>query len=824
MLCSAGVRPATFALIGLLLTSSPSARAALWPSAVQRVERDLHSQELDVRRRAAQSLRDLPPSSALRLSRAALDDADIDVRLTALDACLGLAVPNLGDRLVPWLTDAERRLRLAAAEALSESPSARAVPSLGRALGDADVAVRSAAARALGKSAAPEAVLALLGHLDDSAPEVRRDVALALGEQGDLRAVVPLIGKIQDARATVRAAVAEALGQLGDARAASALVLSLRDADDDVRVAALSALSRLAEPSATPSIGALLQTGSDPVFGAALEALSRIHTPAAIKILIEQLATDRPGDARLSVVRALGRAGAPTLPALQACLDAESDADRLAGCALALGKSHLASAVPAIQDALRRGALRPMPALTALGELRAPESLPTVLEYLSDSDVLVRRAARAAARALLDPRHPDGRAVEPLQHALRKPHTDRGELADLLDLLGQTGSPRAALGLLPFAGPGDDAGLRSHALSALGSIGDAGQVPALLEALNDDSGSVRLAAALALGRLPLVGRASSLLDRLQTSNEADRPLLLLALGGSVAREDNPEVLARLEALLSRAQDGERDALIELIGRMPSAKATARLARLSVSSLLAADRAKFAEALAGSPAERARLVPLLRDVSAPVRANAAWSLGATGVPADRAALEAALRDGDVTVVGNALQALARIAARNHGQIAALACARLSEPRATLRALSLRALRLTGERCEHGEDLNALARDRSELVRQAAAALVRDVPRAAADAAALARARDHDPSGAVAAEAEAEATSRAADGVEPTVIVVIPAGEDAPRPGQPFALLRAEGLVRLGVSDRRGQVFEVATPRGALSLFEPATDLE
>ena len=43
-------------------------------------------------------------------------------------------------------------------------------------------------------------------------------------------------------------------------------------------------------------------------------------------------------------------------------------------------------------------------------------------------------------------------------------------------------------------------------------------------------------------------------------------------------------------------------------------------------------------------------------------------------------------------------------------------------------------------------------------------------------------------------------------------------------QPFALLRADGLVRLGVSDRRGQVFEVAAPRGALSLLEPAPDFE
>src|SRR6187402_1678442 len=124
MLCSGRLRPSTFALILLLLASNVPAQAALWPSAVQRIERDLHSQDLDVRRRAAQSLRDLSKGSGARLASAALDDVDLSVRLTALDACLSFGLPALGDRLVFWLSDSEPRLRLAAAEALSESPSA----------------------------------------------------------------------------------------------------------------------------------------------------------------------------------------------------------------------------------------------------------------------------------------------------------------------------------------------------------------------------------------------------------------------------------------------------------------------------------------------------------------------------------------------------------------------------------------------------------------------------------------------------------------------------------------------------------------------------
>jgi len=78
--------------------------------------------------------------------------------------------------------------------------------------------------------------------------------------------------------------------------------------------------------------------------------------------------------------------------------------------------------------------------------------------------------------------------------------------------------------------------------------------------------------------------------------------------------------------------------------------------------------------------------------------------------------------------------------------------------------------------------------------------------------------------VAAECELSPRPQAIAGHEPTVVVIIPAGQDAPGPAQPFALLRADGLVRLGVSDRRGQVFEVAAPRGALSLLEPSADIE
>jgi hypothetical protein len=47
-----------------------------------------------------------------------------------------------------------------------------------------------------------------------------------------------------------------------------------------------------------------------------------------------------------------------------------------------------------------------------------------------------------------------------------------------------------------------------------------------------------------------------------------------------------------------------------------------------------------------------------------------------------------------------------------------------------------------------------------------------------------------------------------------------GSAEPAPRAPFALLRADGLMRLGLTDRRGEVFELDAPRGYVSLAVPA----
>jgi hypothetical protein len=106
-----------------------------------------------------------------------------------------------------------------------------------------------------------------------------------------------------------------------------------------------------------------------------------------------------------------------------------------------------------------------------------------------------------------------------------------------------------------------------------------------------------------------------------------------------------------------------------------------------------------------------------------------------------------------------------------------------------------------------------------VRRAAAELVRDVKPSAEDQRALRRCVSEEPDGAVAVACSA-APARPGSGRQRTLIYVVPVGEAVPTPRAPFALRRPDGLVRHGVADRRGAVYEIHLPDGELELNVPA----
>ncbi|WP_437908218.1 HEAT repeat domain-containing protein [Sorangium sp. So ce327] len=841
------------------VASPGGAAATLWPNVPEQIARALTSGDALERRLAATRVGELAPETAIKLIQRGMSDPDVEVRLHLAGAAVRLRMPRAGDLVIEWLGEGDARLRLAACDVIRAAPTDRSVVALGRVLGDPDPHVRLAAATAMGAAGLPDAVSPLLGHLDDTAPEVRAEVARALGRIGDARAVVPLIGKVQDSVPEVRKATARALGELGDPRAVSALLLALQDASQDVRVEAVTALGRLRSDDATSAIADLVTaspgaagafpgarpsdsaTSSNDVREAALRALGRIGSDAAVKALLAALAKDNPAAPRSAVRDALVSAGAAAVPALVAALAAAPSANTAAGAALVLGELKAREALPAIERGMQRGVVPLRHGLRALGALGDPAALPGVLELLGDADPAVRAEAIRAAAALLDPARPDGRAVDPARALLVDPATAPDEKLALVQLLGRTGSPRAQAALLPLA-KARSTPLRLAVIEALGAARAAGQLgaavdAALLAALDDESADVRLRAAIALSRVAGPGSARPLLQRLTVAAEQDRGALGIALSGALSRADGAKdardasgkgLVHEVAAAIASAPDAARDALIEGLGRMPGQAAGAALARMASAAPID-DRRKIAEALAGHPEAAAALRKLAGDPDPGVRANAVWSLGAAGDKDALPLLLPLLKDPDAAVAGNAAGAIGRAAGRagQPARAAAALCAALPDARPYVRANALAALTVAGARCDGDAARDLLARDPAEAVRLAAAD---HLARSGADddRRALARCAAEDRNATVAGRCARAAAPRApAAGAEDVAVFIVPfdAGRggsvrDAPAPRAPFALVRADGLMRLGVADRRGEIFERGAPRGPIRLTVPA----
>ena len=468
-----------------------------------------------------------------------------------------------------------------------------------------------------------------------------------------------------------------------------------------------------------------------------------------------------------------------------------------------------------------------------------------MLEFVADPSSVVRGEALAAAAALLDPNHPDGRAVEPLAAALRDTRATPQEHARMAALLGRTGAPRAAPLLADLMRTHDPI-LRIAAIDAMGTLGAAlapsvrtdqngAADDALLDAIVSPDAVVRLHAATAQAEAGGSRARDALMARLDGGDEVDRAAILTALGGVLARAPSEAAIAKLADAFELAAGPERDAILEAIARAPLPAAMRVLDRAARSSE-PADRLMAATMLAAHPADSiavTALRALLADPDGPVRAQAAWSLGTTGDatdigrlsnlqglrPAGPAAARVPLSE-SLDMECNAAAAIGRISARvrDPGAAARALCPLLANPRPYIRADALAGLALAGARCGNGAAERAvLAEDPSEDAR-AAAALALWHSEAAADTQALQRCARGDPSGPVAARCRIRAATPSH--VQAVLVYVIAEGASSPRPEAPYALLMADGTLRTGTTDRRGAAFDPAAPDGEIVLRKPS----
>jgi HEAT repeat protein len=398
----------------------------------------------------------------------------------------------------------------------------------------------------------------------------------------------------------------------------------------------------------------------------------------------------------------------------------------------------------------------------------------------------------------------------------------RSERLELIRLLGRTGSGRAARLLVPIAEHADDLELRLAALAALGELGPDAAAGALARGLDDPEASVRLAAALSIRKSAPRGAAEALLGRLEHAPAQDRAAVALALGGALAGSKDEQLSARVARLAFSSRDGERDSLIEALAHAPTRSAQVALLRFAKSPD-PWDRSKAAEALGMRGDGIEALLELAADSKSEVRAAAVWGLGAVGSAREQGLLVRLLRDSDTAVAANAASSLGRIRARIPSSDARELCEALKDGRTGVRESALSALRVLGQRCLDHRERRLLSSDRASRVRLAAARLLRDVGSSAEDQKRLRRCASEEVTGAVAAEC-LRAPSAVPSGARELLVFIVPVAEAAPVGGAPFALVRPDGLVRHGTSDRRGAVAEAFVPDGLVELAVPTAIAE
>jgi len=303
-------------------------------------------------------------------------------------------------------------------------------------------------------------------------------------------------------------AVVSIISDLGERRAAPDLLRLAAESEGELRAAAIGAIGRLGGSEAIPLLRQIALSADAETASLAESSLARLQGPSVDYFLIGQLRRGASAQERALAARVLGTRQAAR--ATRALMVAATSADATLGQAAA----------------------------QALGRAARPASLPAVTElFLNQSDKDRDDALLAALLEIAQRSKGKGPALETVLSAL-----DRT----------QEGSRRA--GLLRIAG----------------SIGGAAAAPALIRALDEPYGHVRLAALEALGQSEDPAPAPRLLEfarRADSAEERAAALQAYARLIGLPSERSPEqTMALLREAAGLAQSNqEMAALLEQAG-------------------------------------------------------------------------------------------------------------------------------------------------------------------------------------------------------------------------------------------------------------------
>lgn len=537
-------------------------------------------------------------------------------------------------------------------------------PTLVEALDDPDPAVRQAAILSLERLGRPELVGELTKPkiLAAEDPEVRRTAVAVLGRVGGLQIVDAVAHLLGDPDWTVRneaiAVVSKLVDEIAEVRvpeAAKALVRMLPIADHDVREKTIRVLGSFGKAAVSVLVEAL-SVKSELVKSGAAAALGLIRDPTTVPALV-RLLSDESKQVRLSAITALGNI--PSSRSIGPLIDRLDDCDaRVRTAAVdALERIGRAAVIPLIEAlAHAHTEVRAAEILRALGRFADDRALLPILNHLGHTYMAVRGAAvdavvgygERAVPHLTEMLALNRVPVEPLiEDALANPQK-RNRLRTIR-AIGELKDSRAVSSLKEIAqepdreirGAAEEAlrkigGAtwgRASAAKALGFIGSAEAVPALIKQLSDPNATVRLRVVRALSAIGDV-RASKPLAKLLTV-EVDHEVRreIVAALGTRGLASSAAVDACVRALSDESRD-VRSSAARSLGRLASPKGALPLVRALGDDYWSVRR--DAENSLMNIGRRAvpELIAALESRKFTVRLRAARALGAVG---DRRAL-------------------------------------------------------------------------------------------------------------------------------------------------------------------------------------------
>ena len=359
-------------------------------------------------------------------------------------------------------------------------------------------------------------------QLSSRDPAARIRAAAALGASHKTAAVAPLVGLLADTEAEVRLAAVEALGAVGDPQAVDPVANVMRagatsrdETAVPIRIAAVRALGRLG-PVSFPALSDALRDRHPKVREAAVEALGSIGGPQAVPALATALRDER-SQLRQTAARALAAIGGPDARAmLLACLDHKDPATRAAVVDALAGLGD-AGSVGSLAGALgdREKAVRDR-AVAALGKLGSSEAAEALLKAIEGPDRDLRQAAAAALRTLTwSPATPRQRALRAVVDGdYRAALAEGAEAVEPLLIALQEKDGRA----------------RRLAAEAIGATGDPRAVGPLVEVLGDHEDQVRSSAVEGLIRIGPAA-APAVIDALEAKSGPARAGASAVLAG-----------------------------------------------------------------------------------------------------------------------------------------------------------------------------------------------------------------------------------------------------------------------------------------------------